>query len=157
MHDGQIAYVAGLIDGVGSITVTVRKNDDYRTGYRLKPEIRIQRPESDAAVLGMLDEYCDEHGVKHSMYEKNEDSIRLSVTDPESIRRFLRPIVPYLISNHEPATIMLDDVLSRVEDGTSRTEDGILELMPYVERLREESRHGSGYKYDRDYFEAEFS
>lgn len=160
MDEPVVAHLAGFFDGVGSITVMVSKNSDYATGYRVRPLLRIHRSADDEALLGMIDAYCDEHAVRYSLTERHNvesDSLRWVVEDTESIRRFLSPLTPYLISKREAAALMLEEVIPRIEDGKGRTEDGILELMPYIDRLRDQARYGTEAKYDEQYFKEQFA
>lgn len=160
MDDTLVAHLAGVFDGVGSITVHVSKDDNYAAGYRVRPMLRLHRSASDEALLGMVDAFCEAHGVQYSLNEKTReqsDTLQWVVKDPASIRRFLEPLVPHLVSKYDDAHIMLDEVLPRIEDGDHRTERGILGLMPYVDHLHESARYGSDSKYTEGYFRKEFA
>lgn len=160
MDEMLVAHLAGVFDGVGSITVHVSKDTNYAAGYRVRPMLRLHRSASDEALLGMMDSYCEEHGVQYSLNEKtreNSDTLQWVVKDPPSIRRFLEPLAPLLVSKHEEAHVMLEEVLPRIEEGDHRTEQGILGLMPYVDELHESSRYGADSKYTEAYFRKEFA
>lgn len=160
MDDTLVAHVAGVFDAIGAITVHVSKDGNYSVGYRVRPMLRLHRSADDEALLGMLDSYCEAYGVQYSLNRKardNSETFQLTVKDPASIRQFIEPMMPYLVSNYEDALVMLDEVLPRIEADDHRTEDGILGLMPYVDTLHESARYGSDSKYTEAYFREEFS
>jgi len=155
MKESDIIYLAGLTDGVCSFEVNVGPHDNYATGFRFEPMIRMQFKESDTAVLGLLDEYCEEIGVNYSIQERSDTtSLRFVVQDPDNICRFIGPIAPYLIRTYDDAKMLCDKILPKVKNGEHRTKQGIYDLMEYVEQLRAGS--GRNPKYDREFFEKEW-
>jgi hypothetical protein len=155
VKESDVIYLAGLIDGVGSFEVNVGPHDNYATGFRFEPMIRMQFKDSDTAVLGLLDEYCEEVGVNYSIQDRsNTTSLRFVVQDPDHICRFIEPMAPYLIRTYKDAEILCDKIAPKVKDGEHRTKQGIYDLMEYVEQLRAGS--GRNPKYDREFFEKEW-
>lgn len=152
MKESDVIYLAGLIDGVCSFEVNVSPHKNYATGFRLEPMIRMQLNESDTAVLGLLDEYCEEVGVNYSIQDRaNTTSLRFVIQDPDHICRFIDPIAPHLIRTYKDAEILCDKIAPKVKDGEHRTKQGIYDLMEYVEQLREGT--GRNPKYDQAWFE----
>lgn len=155
MKEHDVIYLAGLLDGVGSFEVNVSPHDNYATGFRFEPKIRITLRESDTAVLGLLDEYCEEVGVQYSVEErKSGDSVRFVIQDPDHIIRFVQPLGDYLIRKHENARIMLNEILPQVKDGKHQSKEGIYELMEHVEKLR--AGTGRNPKYNQAWFKEEW-
>lgn len=155
VKESDVIYLAGLIDGIGSFEVNVSPHKNYATGFRFEPMIRIQLKESDTAVLGLLDEYCEEVGVIYSIQDRsNTTSLRFVVQDPDHICRFIEPMSPYLIRTYSDAEVLCDKIAPKVKDGKHRTKQGIYELMEYVEQLRAGS--GRNPKYDQAWFEEEW-
>jgi len=155
MKERDVIYLAGLLDGTGNFEVNVSPHDNYATGFRFEPKVRIRLDESDSAVLGLLDEYCEEVGVKYSLEERaGSDVVRFTVQEPDNIYRFTDPIGQYLIRNHEQARILLNEILRKVKDGEHRSKQGIYDLMKHVEKLR--AGTGRNPKYDREWFEDEW-
>lgn len=158
MKERDVIYLAGLIDGVGSFEVNVSPHSNYSTGFRFEPKIRIGLHESDTAVLGLLDEYCEEVGVKYQVEEREaNDSQRVVIQDPDSIYRFVDPFGAYLVRRHEAAVVMLNEILPNVKDGKHKTKQGLYGLMEYVEKLRSNSGRGRDPKYTQEWFAEEWS
>lgn len=164
MEDTDIAHLAGFIDAAGSVTVHVSKNESYRLGYVYKPVVTASRPfgESDA-LLGKLLDYADQKGIKYTLSENthtkegDRKSHKFLCKDPESIRRFLEPMLPYLVANYEPALIMLEQIVPRMEDGLHLEKDGFVDLMEFADVLRSNERQKAKNKYNQQYFANEWS
>jgi hypothetical protein len=157
VKDTQVAHLAGVFDGVGSVRLRVSKEPDYALGYALRPLLRMDRPDKEDPVLGELIKYCEEHGVKYSILEtgntqREQPSMRWVVKDKNSIERFLKPMYEYLVSRYYDATIMIETVLPAVRNGEHTEKEGFYELVG----ISEELRHNDG-KYTQDYFAEEWS
>lgn len=163
VEDTEIAHLAGLLDAVGTVTVHVSKNDKYSIGYQFQAVVRIIRPmDDDDPLLGKLMAYCDENGIKYSISEKSHGPDKDSKSyewfckNPESIRRFLEPMLPYLVTQYEKVVVMLEQIIPRIEDGLHREKEGFIELMEFADMIRD-SRRGTEVKYTKGYFEEEWS
>jgi hypothetical protein len=157
VKESDVIYLAGLVDGLGSFEVNVSSHPDYATGYRFEPKFRMNLRESDAAVLGMLDEYCDEVGVNYSIETRSDSDLqRFIVQDPCDITNFVNPFGDYLIRRYEAAVIMLNDILPEVKDGKHTTKQGLLELMESADKLRESMNRNRETKYTKEWFEKEW-
>lgn len=162
MEETEVAHLAGAFDTAGSITVQINKNDSYAIGYQFRPILRLQRPGGDEdPLIGKLMAFCEEQGVKYSISKKSHgadrdtQSVEWSVKDKESIERFLKPLIPHLVTEYVKAAIMLDEILPRIEDGFHQERETFYELMEYADKLREANR-GPSVKYDQEYFEEEW-
>lgn len=159
MDDTDVAHLAGVWDGTGTITVRVGKNDRYRLGYQFSPLIEAYIPSHQEALLGKFDAYCETQGVNVKFNEKpNEQSstTAIQIVKHDSIERFLEPLMPWLVGQQWPATILLEGLLPELEAGTHKTKNGFVELMELADELRASNRQGPEPKYDQEYFEEEW-
>lgn len=162
MEDAQIAHLAGLFDAVGGITVHVTKSSNYAVGYRYQPVLRLNRSTADEALIGKLIAYCEDQSVQFSLSEKDKTgdgdttSYEWTVKDPVHIERFLEPMMPYLVSRYEEASLMLEIIVPAVKKGAHREKEGFYELMDVADRLRSSARYGPDVKYTKDYFADEW-
>lgn len=163
MEPTDIAHLAGVFDAVGSVTVHVTKNQKYSLGYQYQPLVRLHRPPDHEALLGKFSAYADDQGVRYHISEKSHGGDRTSqsyefvVNDAESIRRFLAPMMPFLVTNLEPADIMLGQVLPAIEADDHRSKHEFVKLMGPADRLREATQKGADPKYTQAYFEDEWN
>ena len=158
MENDQIAHLAGVFDAIGGVRINVVKDTDYRLDYMLQPMLRLQRPNEDDPLLGKLMAYCDEYTIRCSITEKShgEDrdstSIRWVVKHPDSVERFLEPMMDYLVTNYFRAELMLTEVLPAIRDDEYLTEQGFYDLMGVADKMREGRSLRSEPKYTQEYF-----
>lgn len=164
MEETDVAHLAGVFDAVGTITVHISKNSRYTIGYQYQAVVRMVRPKDDSdPLMGKVMAYCEENGVQYSISEKTQTnhetskSHELFIKNPESIRRFLEPMMPYFVTQYDRAGIMLAEIIPRIEDGKHQTKEGFYELMRFADALRSPDRKGPEPKYTQEYFEDEFS
>jgi hypothetical protein len=163
VENEQVAHIAGFFDAAGNVSISIFKDAEYGLGYGLQPKLELRRPSEDDPMLGKLMEYCDDEGVRFSISEvsqgTDEESPRIvwTVKDPDSIERFLRPLMEYLVTNYFRAELMLEVVLPAIEQDQHRTEQGFYELVGVAEKLREGKRLTTEPKYTQEYFEDEWS
>jgi len=164
VEEEEIAHLAGVIDAVGTVTVHITKNDSYSVGYNFEPIVRLIRPKDDNdPILGKVLAYCDENGIKHSISEKSHgperssESYEFMIKSPESVRRFLEPMLPHLVTKYEPALVMLEHIVPRMEDDLHLNKEGFYKLMEFADAIRASIRRGTESKYDQQYFAEEWS
>lgn len=149
-------YVASAVDFGSNLKVVIRDVDDAAVGYRLVPTLYIANP--NRPVMGFLDEFCENHGLHPLIREKGENPTRyqLEITRRDDLHHFLRLIQPYVIARQVPVDVLVEDLLPGLDEGKHSDEEGFLELMGYVDQIREHT-HGTGKrKYTQEYFRDEF-
>jgi len=163
VENDQIAHLAGVFDAVGGVRINVVNDTDYRLDYTLQPMLRLLRPNEDDPVLGKLIAYCDEYSVRYSITEKSHGrdrdstSIQWSVKHPDSVERFLEPMMDYLVTNYFRAELMLEAVVPAIRDGEHRTKGGFYELMGIADKMREGRSLRKEPKYTQEYFGEKWS
>jgi len=161
MTEPDLIHLAGVFDAIGVITVSISKKDSYKVGYEITPIVRITSSRNDNRVLmGKIIEYCDQQGVRYGITEKENTSDaksdKIEIKRTESIQRFLEPILPSLVAKFEEATIMLEEIIPRIEDDKHRSKEGVYELMEFADMIRGTNKRGPTLKYDQAYFKKEW-
>lgn len=159
MDQTDIAHLAGVWDGAGAITVHIGKSDRYSIGYQFRPILRLHHPADDEVLLGKLDAYCEEYGVKYNLKDRSNErseTVVFQIIQHESIERFLTPLLPHLVSTYYDACLMLEEILPAVREGRHKTKQGLFDLLDVADELRSSARHGSQPKYTKDYFATEW-
>jgi hypothetical protein len=146
----DVAHLAGLIDGGGSIRVAVAQQDSYALGYSLTPTVRFSTPRKKDPAIGKLEAFCEEHNIRYSLTEA-ETTIELSIDNKEGVKIFLEKVIDYLVTTFEDALIVMNEIIPRIEDKQHTNKEGFCEIMGYVDLLG-----GSGQtenrKYTQEYF-----
>lgn len=146
-------YMAGAFDFGSNFTVRTKHRDDSKFGIIVSPQILFDS--TDAAVLGFIDEFCMNHGIEPRLREQ-DTNYRLSITARDDVRDFLKLIRPYVLSRSPEVEILLDDLIPALENRVQSTEEGMLEVMGYVDKIREHTTQRSEVKYTQDYFRDKF-
>ena len=151
MEEKWLWYLAGSFDSNATLKVKIQSDDRYDTEYRAEPMIRYSRPDSVKQVHGMVDEYAEDVGAK-VRFEELSNSTRAVITNVESIRKFLEPLMPRLVQQYERAEVFLDEVLPLFEDGLPSTKEHFMEVVHAREKMNEYPIQGRDSKYDVEYF-----
>lgn len=157
VQDTDVAHLAGLVDGAGTITVHIGRDKNYLVGYRYNPIVRLSRPQEDKSTLGKLDAYAEDYGVQYLLSEEDEHHTTFKVTNHDSIRRFLEPLMEYLVTRHSEAGLMLHEILPALERDDHQERERFYELVGYADTLRNVQSKGRNPKYTQDYFESEWN
>lgn len=161
MKETQLAHLAGAFDEAGNISVNIAKLDNRKIGYEFRPVVRHNHKydDRDDPLVEKIMVYCDEYGVRGNIIDLEEESKstvevhRLEIKAVDGIEQFLKPILPYLVSEYENAMTMIEGIIPRVRDDQHLEREGFYELMGYVDRLR---KYDPKIKYTQEYFAEEW-
>ena len=151
------SYVAGIMDATASVTVVVGSQPNARLGYRIVPRIQLQRHQPD--LVGVVDEFAMEHGIRGKVKERETSTGTKYVYTIESrddVEKFLELVEPFLLVKHDPVQIILNEVMPRLREGRHSTKEGFIETMEYVDMVRE-TTGATSQKYSKEYFEKEWA
>jgi hypothetical protein len=162
VEQDQIAHLAGYFDATGNIRIMIEKSDSYRLGYSIRPQLRLQRPGKDDPVFGKTIAFSEDVGAKFSISEisserREQDSVRWTVEDVDSIERVLKEMMPYLVTKHRKAVLMLEYVIPAIRNDEHLTKEGFYELVKIAEQLRERSVGHGNVKYTPEFFADKWS
>ena len=102
------AYIAGFLDGDGSVYVRLKPNDTYRYRFQIAPYVVFYQSSKEQKHLGVLKSMIGEGYVR----ERNDGIVEYTIGDVGSIRELLRELQPYLRLKKKQAKLMLE-ILSR--------------------------------------------
>lgn len=156
VNDLDLAHLAGVVDGIGTISASITKNEDYSIGYQFRVSVTVARSggENDP-LLGKILAYCDEYGISYKR-QKTDRTVKIKIRKPEDVERFLVPLMDHFVSSYQRAVVVLDTVIPAMEEGRHLERDGFLELVEIADQLRATTSGGTEVKYDLDYFHDEW-
>lgn len=146
------AYMTGIVDGVGSFSVQVGKDDTHSVGYTITVGFIFNR--KNEAVVRVLADWLESYEIHPSIRVNRSDSLRLEIMDREYLKKFLKLIRPFSRVKAEDVEILLEEVLPRLDAKEHTTKGGLIEFMGYVESMP--SINMKRRKYTQDYFIQEF-
>ena len=126
----QKAYLAGFLDGDGSIYVRLKPNSDYRYGFQVAPYIVLFQSQKERVKFEKICSLID----LGYMRERNDGILEYTIGREEAIHTFLRFVSPYLILKQQQAALMLQ-ILER--KAKVKNKNDFSELMKIIDRFRE--------------------
>lgn len=112
----QKCYIAGFIDGDGSIYVKLTKNKDYKYGYQISPYVVFYQSGKNRFGLEKIKQI-----LKFGYIRKRKDGIvELIIGDVESIKTLMEWIKPCTILKRKNVALMLDILEKKKEVKTSK-------------------------------------
>src|SRR5579885_3662868 len=97
------AYLAGFLDGDGSIYVRAKPNATYRFGFQIAPYIILFQ---SAKGKENFEELCKMIGLGY-MRERNDGVLEFTINKIADIREFLEAIYPYSVLKRRQIELML--------------------------------------------------
>ncbi len=97
------AYLAGFLDGDGSIYVRLKPNNDYRYGFQIAPYIAFFQSNKNRKKFEKL---CSVMGIGY-IRERNDGILEYVINRQAEIQTFLKAIYPYLVIKREQTELML--------------------------------------------------
>ena len=122
-------YLAGFLDGDGSIYVRAKPNSSYKYGYQIAPTIAFFQSRKNEK----FPELCKR--ITYGTLRVRKDNIfEYTISKQGEIKNFLRSVLPHLVLKQEQAQLMLKilDYKEKVQDA-----DDFSELLRLIDSFRE--------------------
>lgn len=125
----QKAYIAGFLDGDGSIYVRMKPNPTYRHGFQIAPCVVLFQSKKDQRKFEKICSLIKLGYVR----ERNDGMIEYTIAREGAIRSFLHEVRPFLILKCEQA-----DLIIQILDAKSKikSKDDFRALTELIERFR---------------------
>lgn len=110
--NNTIAWLAGIVDGEGTITITRQKREDYKKHpYSYRPEIHITNTSilMLEEVLRILRETISKETKIFSSSNRNPRTVyRVRIQDRKSCLALIKLLLPHLIAKKSQAKLLKD-------------------------------------------------
>jgi len=123
------SYLAGFLDGDGSIYVRAKPNSSYKYGYQVSPTVAFFQSVKNRTFLTL----CKQ--IQFGKVRVRKDGIfEYTISKQEEIKTFLEQLMPYLVLKQDQAKLMqkILDYKKHV-----RTVDDFKKLLVLIESFRE--------------------
>lgn len=109
------AYIAGFLDGDGSIHVRLKPNKTYRFRFQIAPSIVFYQAKKEKHYL----EWMQKTLQRGYLRERNDGIIEYIIGDRESMLWLIKELLPYLKLKQKQAQLMKEILVlqKKVEDG----------------------------------------
>ena len=99
----QKAYLAGFLDGDGSIYVRVKPNPTYKYGFQIAPSIILFQSAQDKVNFFKV---CTPIGLGY-MRERRDGILEYTINRKDAILKFLQLVQPYAVMKSEQIKLMI--------------------------------------------------
>ena len=128
LTQSQLAYLAGFIDGDGSIYVRLKPNSTYRYGFQIAPYIILFQSVKDEANFQKI---CDLLNCGY-LRRRNDGILEYTIGRRDQILELIIKIKPYLILKKEQANLIQKILKLKV---LVKNQDDFARLMDLVNRF----------------------
>ena len=126
----QLSYLAGFLDGDGSIYVRAKPNSDYKYGFQIAPYIVFFQSKKEEASFRKI---FSKIGFGY-IRERKDGILEYTIAKKDDIIFLLKILRPYLVLKRQQADLTIE-ILKRKEK-INNFED-FKKLMGLVERFRD--------------------
>ena len=123
------AYLAGFLDGDGSIYVRAKPNTSYKYGYQIAPYVAFFQSASCETFPDMV------ANIGYGKIRLRKDGIyEFTINKQAEIIDFLTKIMPHLILKQKQAKLMLEILTEKVNVSS---EQDFVKLLDKIDHFRE--------------------
>lgn len=125
----QKAYLAGFLDGDGSIYVRLKPNTDYRFGFQVAPYVVLFQSNKDRHIFERV---CSMIGLGY-LRERNDGILEYTINRRDAIIEFLDMLKPYIVLKLRQTKLMLRILKKKPK---VKNKGDFKELMDLIDRFR---------------------
>ena len=100
----QKAYLAGFLDGDGSIYVRLKPNSTYKYGFQIAPYIVFFQSKKDRTNFEKICSLCKLGHIR----ERKDGILEYIISKKDAIREFLIAVEPYVILKNRQVKLMMN-------------------------------------------------
>ena len=126
----QKSYLAGFLDGDGSIYVRLKPNKSYQYGFQVSPYVIFFQSSKNRKSFESL---CSLVGFGY-MRERKDGILEFTVGRKNDIKQFLSMVKPYVILKKKQVDLM-EVILERKEKVNNKND--FVKLMNLIDSFRE--------------------
>ena len=123
------AYLAGFLDGDGSIYVRMKPNETYRYGFQISPYVVFFQSKKDRKKFEQICSFVNLGYIR----ERKDGILEYILGKEQSIREFLEMVEPFLVLKKDQAHLMIEILNAKSK---VKNKDDFRSLAELVERFR---------------------
>jgi len=126
----QKAYLAGFLDGDGSVYVRLKPNSDYRFGFQVAPYIIFFQSKQDERKFKKVCDLLDCGYIR----ERKDGILEYTINRKEAIKGLVEKLLPYSLLKREQL-LLIGEILKKKE--LIKNQDDFSGLMELIDRFRD--------------------
>ena len=127
----QCAYIAGFLDGDGSIYIRLKPNQDYHFGYQIAPNIVFYQSQKNLLFLEQIKKIIGAGYLR----KRNDGVAEYILGDISTMSSLLKQILPYLIFKKKQARLFLKIMQRKAEIKTKTDFVTVAKMIDSLEQL----------------------
>jgi len=124
------AYLAGFLDGDGSVYVRLKPNKTYRFGYQVALYIVLFQSQKEQSLF---EKVCSMINLGH-MRKRNDGISEYIIQRIDAIKIFIPMVMPYVILKRRQLNLLSKIIKERE---TISTKNDFLKLMAMIDQFRD--------------------
>ena len=124
------SYIAGFLDGDGSIYVRLKPNETYRFGFQVAPNIVFYQSKKETKFLKRLEKMIGGGYIRF----RNDGIAEYIIGDTKTMRDLIKRIKPYLVLKKAQANLLIQ-ILNQKEK--VRTKKDFLKLVRAIDLYKD--------------------
>jgi hypothetical protein len=130
MEPTVLAYIAGFLDGDGSIFFQLIRKNDYRLGFQIRPSLAFYQKTENEQILAWLKEQL----ISGCLRRRSTGISDYTIVEPREVRRLLKALQPYVRLKQSQVKLGLE-----ILEGLQTVNDprGFLALCRRVDEFRD--------------------
>jgi len=127
----KCAYIAGFLDGDGSIYIRLKPNKDYHFSYQIAPNIVFYQSQKNLLFLQKIKDIIGAGYLR----KRNDGIAEYILGDVLSMSSLLKQITPYLILKKKQARLFLQIIQKKTRVKTKNDFIALTKMIDNLEKL----------------------
>ena len=103
LQELQKAYLAGFLDGDGSIYVRLKPNNTYKYGFQFAPSVILFQSSKDRDKFQKVCNLIDDLGY---LRERKDGVLEFTIGKQDNILKFMQMVEPYVLLKEKQVKLM---------------------------------------------------
>ena len=125
-----IAYIAGFLDGDGSVFFQIVSRPDYKLKFQIRSSIAFYQNTKNKEILEWLKEIFEAGYIRHRKTGISD----YTIVEPKEVYRILKLLQPYVKLKKKQVEIGIE-ILNKLE--SEKSKENFLEICKLVDKFKE--------------------
>ena len=125
-----LSYIAGFLDGDGSIFFQIVSRPDYKQKFQIRTSIGFYQDTTNASILGWLKEQFESGYIRHRKTGISD----YTIVEFNKVKEILTLLQPYVRLKKKHIELGLE-IINKLEN--KKTDSDFLEICKFVDKFKE--------------------